>query len=443
MTGSFSKILFKIRASFWFIPSFYGVLAFVLAVVCFLIDVSVPSMGHAQWMRDWLLTDIALAQTLLGAISASLLTMTTITFSSIMVVLTTYLSQFSPRTLQDFMMDHSTQRVLGVFIGGFIYSTLLLLLLRERYDDDALFISPALAVVVAFICVGFFVFFIHHVGNWIQVSNLIHHICADTIKSIDKNFNEETHNHKDAPWEDWESEEITQMEPKEIQSIVSGYLQLIDIEDLVEKAKADNCIIKLEKRLGDYVDKGSTLLLLYNLEGNKIETDYLTFFSFGSERATIQDVEFGITKIVEIGLRALSPGINDPNTAISCIRQLGKILARLGNKNLHRSFFNDDKRSLRLIIEQPSFSDYLYKSFYQIRQYSSEDISVLAAIIEALQVIAEQNNGEIKKEIWDFSRYILEALDHQLLLELDRNYMNRKLERLAQRTGFQKDFIPI
>ncbi len=135
----------RIRSSFWYIPSLYGVFAILLALLSVQFDQSITSIPLIdQKVHSIFFTDIGLARTILSTISASLLTMTTITFSTILLVLTTFLSEFSPRTLQNFISDHSTQRVLGIFVGGFIYSILLLLFLKDTTRD--IFIVPSFAV---------------------------------------------------------------------------------------------------------------------------------------------------------------------------------------------------------------------------------------------------------------------------------------------------------
>lgn len=387
-------------------------------------------------------SDIDLARTILSSMSASLLTMTTITFSTILVVLTTFLSEYSSRTIQNFIADQNTQRVLGIFIGGFFYSILLLLFLRER-GTVTKFIVPSFAVLISIVCIIVFVFFIRHVSTWIQVSNLVHNITLDTMRKIESTLQDAKEVHEDAPWEDWENEEIKLRKPQQICFKTAGYIMHIDIEGLVEQATKDDCIIKVEKKIGEYVDNDTPLLSVWCAKQKKTIEEYEKYFSIGSEKAPVDDIEFGLTKIVEITLRALSSGINDPNTAINCIESLGKILTKLGKKYLPQSFHNDQNRNLRLIYNKPSFSDYLYECFYQIRQAGFHDISVLSASLKAFILIAETNSEEVKKIIWEFTKYVIEGIEGEKMLSLDRNFINEKLERIAKVTGHSKEFKPI
>jgi uncharacterized membrane protein len=435
-----------IRSSFWYLPLFYGFTAFIAALISRQVDhfLHLHPMYY-RYIPSMFLCDIDLAKTVLSSIATSLLTMTTITFSSIMIVLTTYLSQFSPRTLQDFITDHQTQRVLGIFAGGFIYSIILLLLLRDE-TGTSVFLVPTFAVTIAVICLIVFVFFIHHVSSWIQVSNLIHHITTKTLEAINDQFVDKHIVHQDPPWEDWESAEIVHKTPVQIHSTKSGYLQFINIPSLIKHAQQKDVIVKIEKELGEYVDKNSLLFSVWNInvgESNKAQDTFTPFLSIGKQRAPLQDVDFGITKIVEIALRALSPGINDPNTAISCINELGKILGGLGQKHLPRPYYNDGDRSLRVIMNHPNYERYLYKSFYQLRHYSAGDVSVLASILDALQRIAEVNESDIKHVVWSFTQYIKEGINQQQLVQLDKDYLNEKLQAIAISSGHPKEFLPL
>ncbi|MFD2043461.1 DUF2254 domain-containing protein [Ornithinibacillus salinisoli] len=440
---AFKNFMFRIRSSFWYLPSVYGLIAAVLAFLSTKLDAFILKFNAIySAIPSMLFADIDLAQTILSSISASLLTMTTITFSTILVVLTTYLSEFSPRTLQNFIRDHHTQRVLGIFVGGIIYSLLLLLLLRETVEVNQ-FIVPFFAIIIAIICLIVFVFFIHHVTSWIQVSNLIHNITLDTIKKINNDLKDVENVNKDAPWDDWESEEIKQIKPRPITVKKAGYIQDIDVKGMVGQASKDESIIRIEKRINDYVDPDTPLLSLWTFGDSNVQDNYERFVTIGTKQAAYNDIETGLTKIVEIALRALSPGINDPNTAINCIDNLGKILTKLGKKHLPRSFHNDKQRNLRVIYKQPNFSDYLYQCFYQIRQSGFHDISVLSAGIKALTIIAESNSKEVKEIVWEFTEYIVEGIDKESLLSLDNRYINEKLELLAQATDHRMDFKPL
>lgn len=433
------RILIQVHSSFWFVPSLYGIIAIFVALISLQIDQYLTSNEtFLQWIPALFFTDILLARTILSTISASLLTMTTITFSTILVVLTTFLSEFSPRTLQDFITDRSTQRVLGVFVGGFIYSVLLLLFLKDTMSDT--FLVPTFAVLLSIICLIVFVFFIHHVSNWMQVSNLIHSITVNIMKNIELKFLDKLEVRGDAPWEDWESEDLKHLTPKKVMGKHAGYIKYIDLNGLIKQATKDDCIVKVESKESDYVDEDTPVLSIWNIRSEHALDDYIRFISIGKGKTPVNQLEFGLTKIVEIALRALSPGINDPNTAINCIENLGRILTKLGKKHLPTTYHNDKNRNLRVMVDQPTFDDYLFKSFYQIQKSGFQDAAVLYSGLQALTLIAENNEKDIKESIWTFAKHIIEGIDTKSLLTLDKNYINSQLKTLSEATAHRKDF---
>ncbi|MCM3441712.1 DUF2254 domain-containing protein [Metabacillus halosaccharovorans] len=428
---SLKQILIRVRSSFWYLPTVYSIIAFILAIISMVIDRFILLHDFTTMIPNVFLSDVNLAQTILSSLSTSLLTMTTITFSSILVVLTTYLSQFSPRTLQNFITDHHTQRVLGIFIGGFIYTIILLLLVRNN-EDPSFYIVPTFAIIVSIICLGMFVFFIHHVTTWIKVSNLIFHITQKTIQSIHKQFVDEENYKEYPPWENWEFDEIQSLEPYLVYSKRSGYIEYIEFNKLMTHSTKDNLIIKIEQDLGKYVDEYTPLFSIWRLKDKKQAEIYLSYITISTDQEPFQDVHFGFQKLVEIALRAISPSINDPYTAINSINHLAKILSLLGKKHLATPFYYDQHRQLRVIYERPGFDDYLYECFYQIRHYAKEDISVMTAILKALTYIAQENSPFIKQAVWDFSYYIVEGLKETKWLSKDQAYLNNHLKDIAK-----------
>ncbi|PYZ97388.1 hypothetical protein CR205_01945 [Alteribacter lacisalsi] len=428
-----TRILLFVRASYWFIPAVYGVIAIMLAFLSHQLDQMIWSNpDFKERIPAMFLSDFELAYTLLGTIATSILTMTSISFSSILVVMTTYVSQFSPRSLQNFITDPHTQRILGVFISGFVYAVVLLLLTKHSGEVkiDAL-ISPLLAVIIAIIAVGFFVFFVHHVAKWIQVRNLIQNIYDYTLKVMDKNWQNQGELKEDDPWEDWEGEEVLDKEMQAVRAEQSGYIQWIDYEGLKKAAKEDGVIVELLHSHGDYLGKGLSLMKIYGENNHVDEKKYARLMILGNERESVQDVRYGIVKMVEIATRSLSPGINDPFTAIECINYLGHTLSALTRKKFRENYLHDEHGNLLVVKKVYSFSDYLYQSFFQIRFYGSEDVAVQGQILDALYEVASHGNRQVRSDVWNFTDYVVEGLRHEQFLNWDIDRLQNKIDRLA------------
>ncbi|MCA1059389.1 DUF2254 domain-containing protein [Rossellomorea aquimaris] len=418
----------KAQKSFWFVPFLFSLISLFLSLITFYFDWWLSQHSYPIFPKV-LFSNFNLSMTIISTIASSIMTMTTITFSTIMVVLTTFLSQYSPRTLQNFINDRPTQRVLAIFVSGVVYCITLLVLLKDESGQE-LYISSAFAGIVAVVCLFVFVYFVHHVSNWVKVSNLIHNITIKTNKKIDESYlfrrnaiNEDPSTFNESYFED--------TEPYNVYSEESGYMQQIDIEGMIKKARKDKSIVRMVKTPGEYLLEGTPVMTVWSTEDEIDAESYLKFLVLGPDKEPMEDIELGIRKLVEIALRAISPAINDPNTAKNCIEEIGIILSKLAKHKLPSSYLTDDENNVRIILEQPTFVDYLYKSFYQLRHYGKQDISIITEILRSLRMIGENNSGETKRMVWTFKDYILEGIDYDSLQNLDMQYIMRHLDQLA------------
>ncbi|NQD64706.1 DUF2254 domain-containing protein [Bacillus haikouensis] len=418
----------KAQKSFWFVPLIFSLISLALALATFFFDWWLSKHDYPL-LPKVLFANFDLSTMIISTIASSIMTMTTITFSTIMVVLTTFLSQYSPRTLQNFINDRPTQRVLAIFVAGVVYCITLLILLKDE-SGQKLFISAAFAALVAIVCLFVFVYFVHHVSNWVKVSNLIHNI---TIKTNNKIENSPLYKKKDreASQNGIEPLSFEKTKPYYVYSKESGYLQHIDIDGLIQKAASHDCIVRMLKTPGEYLLEGTGMMTIWSDEEDIKTEDFLKYIVLGPDKEPIEDIDLGIRKLVEIALRAISPAINDPNTARNCIEEIGIILSKLARHKLPGSYITDQEDNVRIILEQPTFMDYLYKSFYQLRHYGARDISVSTEILRSLRMIAENNKKDVKGMIWSFKDYILEGIEYDCLQNIDMQFLMKHLDELA------------
>lgn len=402
------KFLFRLNDSIWFIPTMFSIFSAVLAIATVMLDTLY--IGElVERLPYFMLTSVDLAQTILGTIAGALLTMTTITFSTIMVVLTTYSSQFSPRVLTNFITDKVTMRVLGIFMGGFVYSILSLLFMREASIDHNV-ISAVVGVAFAVVCLAFFAYFIHNVATSIQVSHLVGDLAGDVHDVIEKS------RHLQAKYSAKELERLPEYDLPFHQYVHSdgvGYIQMIEYDELLEWAKDHESIVIFKKPIGSFVTKDNIVFEVYSEKENTINlSDYVVV---GVEPSSVQDINHAMQKLVEIALRAISPGINDPNTAILCIRHLGGLLPQALSHSF--DFIQLQKENGIIIYPQLSNRKLLYENFSGIAHYGREDIQVLLSTLDALQSIPQPT---LRLEMIDymtshFNTSCLERLDQEML----------------------------
>ncbi|MGG1684765.1 DUF2254 domain-containing protein [Pseudalkalibacillus sp. NRS-1564] len=417
---NYSKTSINLRNSFWFLPVVYGTISIVVVALSTWIDIMYIAQLDGTIPKLFLATE-KIAQALYAPLITAILTMTTISFSSIMVVLTTYSSQFSPRVLQDFISDRFTQHVLGVFVAGFIFALVNMLLLTGK--DGRIILSPLLTVILAIACLLFFVLFIHHSATFVQVNNLIEKITRRSLYLVESKS--ELHEGETfEKWDRWEEEELKEEAGIPIYSEKMGYIQRIPYAKLVNLATKYESVLRLDADVGNYVQNGSRIATIWAKDASSVSSsDILNIIAIGTERINDQDLEFSIQKLVDIALRAISPSVNDPHTAVNCTNRIGTILAKIGNTYEPKEAFFDDKRNLRVLTTPKPFFQYLYKAFYQIRHYGKDDVSMLNGILDALILTADGQQKEIKADVQRFHHYLLTSIDLDELPDLDREFL--------------------
>ncbi|MUV36929.1 hypothetical protein JNUCC1_00733 [Lentibacillus sp. JNUCC-1] len=422
-----SKVWINVRESFWFLPAVYGLSAIMLVFLTNILDAWLVSSFKDNIPKQ-IITGKDTAKKLYATLVTAILTMTTISFSVIMVVLTTYASQFSPRVLQDFMKSRVTQHVLGIYCSGFLFALLLLLLI----DYGKPLLGPASMVVIAILNLGAFVYFIHHTARWLQVNRLVGMIEEKGTKAI-KEMTKEKQTYYE--YSSWNKDEINQYR-NQAKSVLtakrSGYIQSINWSGMIECAKKHDVAVDLHVQVGSFITHDLPIMNVYATEQTEAVEQLRSFLIVGKERTDVQDVEFTIQKIGEIALRAISPSTNDPHTAVNCINRIGGLLIELGDSQKETPYLADDQNNLRVIHKTKSFEEYLYKSFYQIRHYGQNDISVIYGILEVLYKIARSSDPVIKDKIWSFHFYILDVVDWNHLSNLDREHLNEIYIKLKE-----------
>lgn len=443
------KFLHNIENKIYFIPSLYAAFATLISILVIYLEYQYSHV-LVNILPSFFFTSYDLSKTILSTIAGSLFAMITVSFSTIMVVLTMYSSQFSPRTMQDFLKNRVTLKVLGVFIAGFIYSILTLLFIDDRLlgSGESTIFSAMIGVIIAIVCLGYFVYFIHHAANSVQVNLLVESLKEDVIEIVDKlearnNSNEQIRNQPPANLKETLDRDFYKLYPQK-----SGYIQIIYDLKLTQLANQYDIIIRAEKMIGDYITENTVVFKFWQLEKKtdkfnkeeliKIKAEIREHLVISNERSKNDDIEFGLLKLTEVALRAISPGINDPNTAIFCINQLGWVLSRIAVANLENTYYYNEKNELCFILEDISFWDLLYKTFYQLSHYGKQDVSVAGSIIDALVIIAEGSPQDIKEKVWKFSHYILGGFDKNVLEQEDKKFLNHKIYRLAKETGHKK-----
>ncbi len=394
------KLLWSnLRSSLWFLPSLIVAASVLLAVA--LIDTD--SSARDRWLAHWprlFGAGAAGARGMLSTIAASMMSVVGVTFSMTLVALAMASSQYSSRILRNFMSSRLTQAALGIFSGIFTYC--LIVLRTIRGGDEGAFV-PALAVFFGFVLavggVGVLIFFIHHVASSIQASSIIASVAGETVRAIDRLFPKQL-GHALGEADDVPSpRDLAGLRWQAVMAGQSGYIQHVDNAALLRLASEHKTVVRMERGIGDFVVQNTALVSVSLELPPKPETASAlqAAFSISRYRTLEQDAAFGIRQLVDVALKALSPGINDTTTAVMCVDYLTTILARLAPQQIPASHRYQDGE-LRVIAKGQCFQGLLSEAFDQIRESARGNLGIMLRMLGALQTIASLATGPDRKQ---------------------------------------------
>lgn len=392
--AKFSKLWDSLHSSYWFIPMLMAIGAVVLAFAMISLD-RAGKTGPIEQLGWVYAGGPDGARAVLSAVAGSLATVTATAFSITIVALQLAASNFGPRLLRNFMQDTGNQLVLGTFIATFIYC---LLVLRSIHGEDYNLFVPQLSVTVgialAITSIGVLIYFIHHASTIIQASHIIIEVSHDFDQAIDRLFPEkigQAASESQRPI--GEIPEQFERDADVVRATNAGYLQGIDDNTLMKLASQHDLLIRLQVRPGQFLVKGNALVKIY--PGERVDRPLIDHirkaFIIGRERTEQQDIEFPINQLVEIALRAISPAVNDPFTAIRCIDRLSVGLSSLAQRQFPSPYRYDQAQNLRVIAQVVAFEQLMDQAFNPIRQYAQSDSAVTIRLLVAIARIAEAN----------------------------------------------------
>ncbi len=424
----------NLQSSFWFTPSL--IVLFSAAFAAAMIEAD--SAGSDQWLAQWprlFGSGAEGARGMMSTIAGSMMTVVGVMFSMILVVLALASSQYTSRILRNFMSSRVTQVVLGIFAGIFTYCLIVLRTIRS--GDEGAFV-PNLAVFFGFVLalggVVALMFFIHHIASSIQASSIISSVAEETIAVIDRLFPEKLGR---GPGEDDDGQTLSPLSGRNwraVRASQNGYIQSVNNAALLRLARKRKSIVRMEHGIGDFVVRNSPLasLALENPPDHETIAALQDTFSISSYRTVEQDAAFGIRQIVDMALKALSPGINDTTTAVMCVDYLTAIMAQLAPRQIPSSHRYEEGQ-LRVIAKGPSFESLLSEAFDQIRGNATGNVAIMLRMLGAVQTIASVTAGPSRRRaLRDQVQWIAELAERTLESAHDRARIETRLAHVCE-----------
>lgn len=441
-------ILWKnLTDSFWFVPS----LLVAIAVGGSFLTLSLDRRYSESLPFDglWYMGSPEGARAVLTTIAASMITTAGVVFSITVVALSLVSNQYGSRLLRAFMSSTLNQVVLGAFTSTFLFCLLTLRVVRTSGQEFVPHISVTVALVLALGCCAILIFFIHHVGTSVQVDLLLERLTHEGHATVKELYPERLGEAAPAPQPAFRpppSEPAAFIRPDK-----AGFVQAVSVENLLECLTSHDLVAIAHYYPGEFVQRDDVVLTIWRRSGDsrtlesKTRETLRSTFVIGAQRTTVQDVRFALRQIVEIAVRALSPGINDPFTAVSCTHRLEELLSALLSRREPNEVRMDREGIVRIRVAAPTFADICADVFRPLRHASGTNAQVgwhLAQAVGRLLGTAMHENHrsalrDLLVEIADNAhRYTIEADRERLAAQVDgslhKHYLRQSTSKVIQ-----------
>ncbi len=386
MTHRLQRVWQALSASLWFVPTLMILGAMLLAVTMIEVSDHVDREALTAYPRIFGASAQS-SRDMLSTIASAMMTVAGVTFSITVLAVTQASSQYTPRILRNFMRDRPSQLTLGTLTGVFVYC--LIVIRTIRGEEDIRFI-PALAVMTAFVLaivgIGVLIFFIHHVSSSLQASAILARVATDTVTAVERLFpdgvGEEAHQ------SDGEAQALAHTVWFVVPATRTGYVRGLDTDGLLRFAVEHDIIVRMEAGIGDHVVRGLPLASVAAAPlPNRELAGFAALYDIADFRTVEQDAEFGFRQMVDMAVKALSPGVNDTTTAITCIDSLGAALVALADRRIAERYRMHDG-ALRVIARGSTFASLVRTAVDEIRQNADGNVSVLERLLRMLTVVA-------------------------------------------------------
>lgn len=423
-TSSYKKEA-TITSSIAFLPSIISA-AFLLLAVGSLYFESLPlAAAIERRLPSLLVPQEENARIILSTIASGIISLTVFSFSMVMIVLSQASNYQSPRVIPGLTTVKYHQVVLGFYIGTIIYTLLLLLNFKTKNaaDGDTPAIAVLLAMTFAITCLVLFVYFIHSISRAIQVDNIMNSVFRKAKAALrlerdmaSRTKSTKTHNVK----------ALTHT----LKNDGNGYLKRIQLEDLQQLARQHDLQIEILVEVGAFTVEGSPLL---RLSADPKEYGDLTqklqdCFDLSEEEVVMEDFEQGVKQLSEVAVKALSPGINDPGTALKAIDFL-TLLFIYRVQCEEQNCLLDEENNLRVIEKNISLDELLHRYLSPIRTYGKDDLQVNMRLLKCLYNLLHQSpHNAHEAEIAKHASAVVYDADKHIQNPVDRGRLNEALK---------------
>jgi uncharacterized membrane protein len=419
-----------LRTNLWLVPAIEVVAAAILFVCTYALDRA--SYDGVFGVPGWAISGGAdVARTVLTAIAAAVITVVGVVFSIVIVALTLTSTQFGPRMLRNFIRDRGTQITLGTFVATFVYAVLTLGSVGQgSHGTFVPHISVTVTLALTLADMAVLIYFLHHISLQIQLPEVIASIAAELQKAIDVQVGEAV----EGAGVEQATALIADMAGKGgvVPAPRSGYLQYVEHGMLVGIAAEVDAMIHVLFRPGHFIVAGQQYAAVWPAEAaSAVAEELARAHVTGPYRTLAQDVSFGLDQLVEIGIRALSPAVNDTFTALTCIDWIGDSLYKVTGRWQPTRVYRDSNGVVRVIVTETTWERLVQRAFEKVRQAAAGMPAVMIRQLSALAKIMERATTTHDRQILLDQAAMIERLSAATVAEpADRADITDAYERV-------------
>ncbi|UII24772.1 DUF2254 domain-containing protein [Fulvivirga maritima] len=417
------KVSFEVTSSIAFYPTLIAVGFLLFSFLVMSVEYDAFIVDFKEDIQILLVQGGDNARLILGTAVGSIISLMVFSFSMVMVVLNRASSTLSPRVIPGLITNKAHQVVLGVYLGTIIYSLILTINIQSA---DAEYQIPSLGILFSMVfvisCLGLFVYFIHSISRAIQVDNILDSIYRQTEEQLEKVEIED--DYKDIPnTDDWQV----------LYTKRAGYFKQMKEKALMKICAKHDVAIEVIEQSGFFMVKGYPFLKISRKIDEEVEEDIRSCFIFYAEEHVSDHYLFGFKQISEIAVKALSPGINDPGTAIKAIDLLSILYIKKMTHKERRYLQNDGGEPL-VIIRQLSLDRLLYFNLTPIREYGKEDATVMLNLLESMKNLAYADKDLLEHQqiLEKYTKSIVASCQKHIHNSLDVEQINAMIKRVNE-----------
>lgn len=425
----------NLRVSFWFAPAIMALIAVPLAWLLYGLDRQIPN-ELLQSSRLVISGSPGELRAMLVSIATTVLATAGVVFTLLTLPLSTVAAQYGSRLLRVFLGDRTTQAVLGMFVGAFVYCVAAATaILPADMEPDGPQLTATVGLFLMIITFGTLILLVQHISIMLQAPNIAAAAGADLLNVVGVENRYEVSTDDNQPQVD-KAMQIGMMETEAypIRAREVGYIQTLDPDILLTLAREKDLVISLVAKPGDFVWEGGLVAQVWPTSrfNEQLERQLYRAIRIGNQRTPTQDIECAVNRLVEMAVRAMSPAINDPFTAMTCLDHIGNglaLFAKQGGENLNTY---DREGQLRLVFEPFSFEELLIAAFDMLRHASCDNAAVLLHMLAVIDAIGKDvKSPEMRLQLRRHVLLIQSESRAGALIEADRQRIDESANTLA------------